>query len=107
MLAKVKNNNAAGEYYLTDIVEIAKSMGLKCGVVEGSEEEFMGANSRSDLAKVEAIVQNRLREKIMDNGVTLINPETVTFAYDTEIANDVVIEPFVVFGKGVKSYNFV
>ncbi len=102
MLAKVKNNNAAGEYYLTDIVEIAKSMGLKCGVVEGSEEEFMGANSRSDLAKVEAIVQNRLREKIMDNGVTLINPETVTFAYDTEIANDVVIEPFVVFGKGVK-----
>ena len=101
LIDKVDNSNASGEYYLTDIIEIACNDGLKCTVVEGEVDELLGVNSKKDLAEAESIAQKRLREKAMENGATLIAPETVHFSYDTVIGRDVVISPFVVFGLGV------
>ena len=101
LLKKVDNKNAQSEYYLTDIVKIANEQGLTCKVVEALEEETEGVNSRIDLARMEQRVQQKLRKDAMANGATLINPETVTFHYDTKLGKDVIIEPFVVFGKGV------
>ncbi|MGD9638518.1 MAG: bifunctional UDP-N-acetylglucosamine diphosphorylase/glucosamine-1-phosphate N-acetyltransferase GlmU [Alphaproteobacteria bacterium] len=102
LLAQVKNDNNQGEYYLTDIVQIANSKGLICKVVEAPEEETEGVNSRVDLARMEQRIQAKLRRKAMENGATLINPETVTFSFDTKLGKDVVIEPFVVFANGVE-----
>lgn len=95
-------NNAAGEYYLTDLVKIARQKGLRCGVVEGRASEFMGINTRRDLANAEAILQDRWREKALTAGVTLVDPKTTYFSYDTEFSSDVRIHPFVVIGTGVK-----
>lgn len=100
-LDQVKDNNAAGEFYLTDIVGIAGSMGLKRAFIQTTVDEVLGANSRSELARVEKIRQTSLRDKMMAAGVTLIDPESVYFAFDTQIANDVIIHPNVVFGAGV------
>lgn len=102
LLSALQNNNAASEYYLTDVVEIANDKGLSCAVVEASETEVMGINSRSELAEAEAIYQNGLREKFMDAGVTLLDPSTVYFSHDTKIGRDVEIGPSVFFGPGVK-----
>lgn len=101
LIDRVDNKNAKGEYYLTDIIEIACNDGLKCTVVKGEENELLGVNNKKDLAEAEAIVQKRLREKAMENGVTLVAPETVHFSYDTVIGKDVIISPYVVFGLGV------
>jgi bifunctional UDP-N-acetylglucosamine pyrophosphorylase/glucosamine-1-phosphate N-acetyltransferase len=106
-LDKVDNKNAKGEYYLTDIVAIARAEGLNCAVVEGSEEEMLGVNSRVDLAQAEAVAQSRLRETAMLNGATLTDPNSVTFCYDTRLGRDVVIGPNVVFGPGVTIGNNV
>jgi bifunctional UDP-N-acetylglucosamine pyrophosphorylase/glucosamine-1-phosphate N-acetyltransferase len=100
-LDRIENNNSQGEYYLTDIVEIAKNDGVICGYVIADEEEVMGLNSRRQLADVEKIMQNRLRDQAMDSGVTLMDPDTVYLSADTIIANDVVIEPNVFIGRGV------
>ena len=102
LLSEITNDNKAGEYYLTDAVAIAKKNGLKVGVVIGDEEEMQGVNSRYELAKAESNYQKRRRRELMDNGVTLIDPNTVYVSYDTEIAPDVVIEPNVFFGPHVK-----
>ena len=102
LLNSITNDNKAGEYYLTDAVAIARKRGLKVGVVIGDEEEMQGVNSRYELAKAERIYQDRRRRELMDNGVTLIDPDTVYLSYDTEIASDVVIEPNVFFGPNVK-----
>jgi len=102
LLARVGNNNAAGEYYLPDIVMLARQDGLPSVVVETGEEEVAGVNSRVELAAVEAVFQNRRRLEAMVEGVTLIAPETVFFSHDTEIGRDVVVEPHVVFGPKVK-----
>jgi len=102
LLAMVKNENAKGEYYLTDIVALGRSAGFPTHVVCGVEADALGVNSRADLAKAEAVFQARRRSEMMQNGVTLIDPATVYFSYDTEIAADVVIEPNVFFGRGVK-----
>ncbi len=99
-LKRLKNDNAAGEYYLTDIVAIARADGEKACVVEGSEEEMAGANSRADLALIEKTAQARLRQKFLDQGVTMIDPETVYFSFDTVLGRDVVIEPSVIFETG-------
>jgi bifunctional UDP-N-acetylglucosamine pyrophosphorylase/glucosamine-1-phosphate N-acetyltransferase len=102
LLAKVNNKNASGEYYLTDIIGLAKKAKLKCGYIKASESEVMGVNSRNDLSAAEIIKQNRLRSKLMENGVTMLDPASVYLSFDTEIENDVVIHPHVVFGVGVK-----
>ncbi len=102
LLAKVTNNNASGEYYLTDVVAIARTEGLSCGVVEASEEELMGVNSRRELAAAEAVFQTRLRNAAMDAGVTMIAPESVFLAADTQFGIDVILQPNLFFGEGVR-----
>lgn len=101
LLDEISNDNAKGEYYLTDVIEIARTKGHVCAVVECAEDEVMGVNSRAQLAQAEALVQKRLRRAAMENGVTLISPETVYLSVDTEIAEDVIIEPHVFIGPGV------
>ncbi len=102
LLADIKNNNAKGEYYLTDAVEVARSKGMRVGFETADENEVQGVNDRSQLASCEAVFQKVQRETVMENGVTLQAPDTVYFSWDTEIAPDVVVEPNVVFGSGVK-----
>ncbi|NKD54012.1 MULTISPECIES: bifunctional UDP-N-acetylglucosamine diphosphorylase/glucosamine-1-phosphate N-acetyltransferase GlmU [unclassified Haematospirillum] len=100
-LEQVGNANAKGEYYLTDIVALARADGRTCVVVEGPEEEFLGVNSRAELSACEAIAQRRMRQHMMESGVTLIDPDTVTFSWDTRLGQDVVVWPFTIFGPGV------
>lgn len=101
LLAAIGSDNAKGEYYLTDIVAIARGRGLPCRIVEAPLDELVGINSRADLAAAEAIMQRRLREAAMEGGATLIDPGTVFFSADTAIGRDVTIGPFVHFGPGV------
>ncbi|MEO5338300.1 MAG: bifunctional UDP-N-acetylglucosamine diphosphorylase/glucosamine-1-phosphate N-acetyltransferase GlmU [Magnetospirillum sp. WYHS-4] len=101
LLDRVGNANAKKEYYLTDIVALARADGLPCAMVEGEETELLGVNSRAELAAAEAIVQARLRAAALANGATLIAPETVFFSHDTRLGRDVLVEPFVFFGPGV------
>lgn len=101
LLEAVGSANAQNEFYLTDVVEIARSRGLATTVVEACETEVQGVNTRSQLAKAEAALQERLRAAAMDAGVTLVAPETVFLSADTRIAADVIVEPNVVFGPGV------
>ncbi len=101
LVAEVGNANAAGEYYLTDIVELARARGLSAGVVLCDEAETLGVNTRAQLAEAEAAFQSRARADALENGVTLTAPETVFFALDTYIGRDAVIGPNVIFGPGV------
>jgi bifunctional UDP-N-acetylglucosamine pyrophosphorylase/glucosamine-1-phosphate N-acetyltransferase len=101
LLAEVKNDNAKGEYYLTDLVELARRRGLTTKVAFAAEEDVLGVNSQVELAMAEAIFQNRRRADLLDSGVTMVAPETVFLAHDTAIAGGVTIEPNVVFGPGV------
>lgn len=102
LLARVTNANAAGEYYLTDIVNIASLDGRTCAVVvTDDEDEVVGINSRAELAQAEARWQAKRRLAAMADGVTLIAPETVWFAWDTVLGRDVTVEQNVVFGPGV------
>lgn len=100
-LSAIGNNNAQGEYYLTDCVDVARRNGAQASVVRAPESEVLGVNDRVQLAQAETICQQRLRNAHMRNGVTLIAPETVFFAVDTKIGRDVLIEPNVFFGAGV------
>ncbi|NHN83614.1 bifunctional UDP-N-acetylglucosamine diphosphorylase/glucosamine-1-phosphate N-acetyltransferase GlmU [Acetobacter musti] len=100
-LHRVGNANAKGEYYLTDVVAIARDEGAIVRAVEAPESELRGINSRPELAEAEAIVQARLRQNAMLAGVTLTAPETVFFSFDTLLEPDVVVQPNVVFGPGV------
>ena len=101
LLAEVGNDNAAREYYLPDIVMVALQKGRASAVIETGAEEVAGVNSRAELAAMEAQWQMRRRRQAMDEGATLIAPETVWFAHDTVIGRDVVIEPNVFFAPGV------
>lgn len=101
LLGRIGNDNAAGEYYLPDIVMTAQGDGRKSAFVETSETEVQGINSREELARAEAQWQELRRSEAMEAGVTLRAPETVFFSYDTDIAADVTVEPNVVFGPGV------
>lgn len=101
LVVDVGNANASGEYYLTDIVELARARGLSAGVVICDEAETMGINTRTELAAAEAAFQARARAEALDNGVTLTAPETVFFALDTHIGRDAIIGPNVLFGPGV------
>ena len=101
LIAKVGNDNTSGEYYLTDIVELARADGLSAGVVICDEAETLGINTRAQLAAAEAAFQSRARADALDNGVTLTAPETVFFALDTHIGRDAIIGAHVLFGPGV------
>ena len=100
-LGQVKNDNAAGEYYLPDIVNIAASEGREAVMIEGDPYETAGVNSRAELAHLELEWQRRRREQVLQDGATLIDPESVWFAFDTKLGRDVTVEPHVVFGPGV------
>ena len=102
LLDAVGNANAKGEFYLTDIVEIAGGRGLEVVSAEAGFDSALGINTRAELAQAEGIWQNRRRRQAMLSGVTLIAPETVYFSHDTEIGADTVVEPNVMFGAGVK-----
>ncbi|MFP3943896.1 MAG: bifunctional UDP-N-acetylglucosamine diphosphorylase/glucosamine-1-phosphate N-acetyltransferase GlmU [Alphaproteobacteria bacterium] len=102
LLSRVRNDNAKGEYYLTDIVALARSDDIPCAVVRADAQEVMGVNSRGELAEAEAVWQARRRREAMEAGVTLISPETVFLSHDTELSADVTVEPNVVFGPGVR-----
>ena len=99
MLFKLTNNNAQGEYYLTDLVAMARQQNKKIGFVIADEKEVLGVNSRADLAIAEQALQDRLRQAAMANGVTLQAPDTVFLHADSVIEADVIIEPHVVIGK--------
>ncbi|WP_296429388.1 bifunctional UDP-N-acetylglucosamine diphosphorylase/glucosamine-1-phosphate N-acetyltransferase GlmU [Yoonia sp.] len=101
LIDAVGNENAASEYYLTDIISIARARGLSATVVRCDEAETLGINSRSELAQAEALFQANARQMAQEDGVTMIAPETVFFAHDTVIGRDTVIEPNVVFGPDV------
>jgi bifunctional UDP-N-acetylglucosamine pyrophosphorylase/glucosamine-1-phosphate N-acetyltransferase len=107
LLDRVGNANAKGEYYLTDIVGIARAGGAVCAVVEAPAAELIGINSRAELAAAEAILQERLRTRALEGGATLTDPQTVFFSFDTKLGQDVVVEPNVVFGPGVEIGNAV
>lgn len=98
LIEAVGNDNASGEFYLTDIIAIARTKGLSATVVRCDEAETLGVNSRAELIRAEASFQARARAEAIENGVTLVAPDSVTFAYDTVIGRDCVIEPNVVFG---------
>ncbi|WP_270934069.1 bifunctional UDP-N-acetylglucosamine diphosphorylase/glucosamine-1-phosphate N-acetyltransferase GlmU [Falsiroseomonas oryzae] len=100
-LRQVRNDNAKGEYYLTDIVALAVAEGVRVVAVEAPEAELRGINSRVELAEAEAEMQRRLRRAAMENGATLIQPESVVFSHDTRLGQDVTVGPNVVFGPGV------
>jgi bifunctional UDP-N-acetylglucosamine pyrophosphorylase/glucosamine-1-phosphate N-acetyltransferase len=100
-LRAVRADNSKGEYYLTDVVAIARAEGVRVMAVEAPEAELRGVNSRAELAAAEATMQTWLRAAAMESGVTLTAPETVFFAADTHLAPDVTIGPNVVFGLGV------
>ncbi len=102
LLGRVGNANAAGEYYLVDIVNIANDDGRMSAVVTTDPFEVAGINSRAELAALEGEWQARRRAEAMADGVTLIAPETVWFAFDTRLGRDVTIEPNVFFGPGVR-----
>jgi len=101
LLAQVTNDNAAGEYYLTDLAELAVKDGRGAVVVETDAEEVAGINSRAELAAVDASWQAKRRIRAMAEGATLVDPATVWFSFDTEVGRDVLIEPNVFFGPGV------
>jgi bifunctional UDP-N-acetylglucosamine pyrophosphorylase/glucosamine-1-phosphate N-acetyltransferase len=101
LIEAVGTDNAKGEFYLTDIVAVARARGLQCRAIEAPAEELMGVNSRAELALAEAAMQRRLRAAAMAAGVTLVAPDTVFFSADTRIGRDSVVGPFVVFGPGV------
>ncbi|MDG6095186.1 bifunctional UDP-N-acetylglucosamine diphosphorylase/glucosamine-1-phosphate N-acetyltransferase GlmU [Acetobacter sp. AN02] len=100
-LEQIDNNNAKGEYYLTDVVALARRDGVAVRAVEAPEEELRGINSRVELAEAEAVIQTRFRRAAMEAGVTLTAPETVFFSHDTCLEQDVTVAPHVVFGPGV------
>jgi bifunctional UDP-N-acetylglucosamine pyrophosphorylase / glucosamine-1-phosphate N-acetyltransferase len=101
IIENIGSANSKGEYYLTDAVGIVRDLGLEAVVIETSEDEVRGINSKTQLAEAEAVMQARLRKAALEAGVTLIAPETVHLAADTTFGRDVTIEPFVVIGPGV------
>ena len=102
LIAALKDDNAQREFYLTDVPGLAKDAGMKVAIVEASETEVLGVNSRNQLAEAEAAFQHRARQEAMARGVTMIDPATVFLSHDTEIAADVTLEPNIYCGVGVK-----
>ncbi|MCI0467303.1 MAG: bifunctional UDP-N-acetylglucosamine diphosphorylase/glucosamine-1-phosphate N-acetyltransferase GlmU, partial [Beijerinckiaceae bacterium] len=105
LLETIGNANSKKEYYLTDAVAAARSRGFAVAAAIASEDEVMGVNDRVQLAAAEAVLQSRLRAKAMREGATLIDPGSVTLAFDTKLGGDTIVEPHVVFGPGVRIGN--
>jgi len=101
LLHGIDNQNAQSEFYLTEIIAIARSRSLRCAIVEGDEREMLGVNSRAQLAQAESAFQARRRTELMESGVSLLAPETIYVSADTIIEPDAIIGPYVVFGPGV------
>jgi bifunctional UDP-N-acetylglucosamine pyrophosphorylase/glucosamine-1-phosphate N-acetyltransferase len=101
LLQGVRNDNAKGEYYLTDVVALARAAGQSVVAIEAPADELAGINSRAELAQAEAVLQGWLRDAAMDAGVTMTDPSSVFLCADTKLSPDVTIEPNVVFGPGV------
>ncbi len=101
LVDRLSNDNAKGEYYLTDVYAMADGEGLKVRSAETDPDEVLGADSRTGLARAEALIQARLRARALDGGATLVDPDSVWFSWDTRLGRDVTIEPNVVFGPGV------
>lgn len=101
LVAQLSNDNAAGEYYLTDVVALARAQGRSAAVVTCDEAETLGINTRAELAAAEAAFQSRKRLDALENGVTMADPATVWFALDTHVGRDAIIGQNVVFGPGV------
>jgi bifunctional UDP-N-acetylglucosamine pyrophosphorylase/glucosamine-1-phosphate N-acetyltransferase len=101
IIEKIGDANSKREYYLSDAVDIVRQLGLEAVVIETSEDEVRGINTKAQLAEAEQVMQGRLRKAALDAGVTMIAPETVYLAADTTFGKDVTIEPFVVIGPGV------
>jgi bifunctional UDP-N-acetylglucosamine pyrophosphorylase/glucosamine-1-phosphate N-acetyltransferase len=101
LLARIGNDNAKGEFYLTDAVALARGDRLDARIIRSGAEEVLGVNSRAELAEAEAQMQRRLRASVMADGATLVAPDTVFLSHDTRIGRDVLIEPHVVIGEGV------
>ncbi len=101
ILDRIGNDNSKGEYYLTDAVAIVRELGLRAAVIETDEDEVRGINTKAQLTEAEQVMQRKLRQAALDDGVTLVAPETVFLAADTTFGKDVTIEPFVVIGPGV------
>lgn len=101
ILERIGDANSKKEFYLTDAVEIARDMGRDAVACEAAVEDVAGVNTRAQLAEAEAILQGRLRQRAMNDGATLIAPETVFFCADTKLGRDVLVEPNVFFGPGV------
>ena len=101
LVAQLGNQNAAGEYYLTDTVALAHAQALRVGYMTCPEAETLGINTRAELADAEAVFQSRARADALENGVTLTAPGTVYFAFDTHVGRDAIIGPNVIFGPGV------
>jgi len=101
ILERIGNDNRKREYYLTDAVAVARAMGLKATVIETEEDDVRGINTNTQLAETGAVLQQRLRNAAMEEGATLMAPETVFLSSDTKFGREVVVEPFVVFGPGV------
>ena len=101
LIPKITNRNTKGEYYLTDVVAIARKLGHTCAYVEGDANEFIGVDTRADLANAELVLQRRLRQLALENGASLIDPNSIHLSFDTKIGSDVIIEPFVVIAPGV------
>jgi bifunctional UDP-N-acetylglucosamine pyrophosphorylase / glucosamine-1-phosphate N-acetyltransferase len=101
LIGRVGNQNAKNEFYLTDVVQIARVSGMACAVVEAAPAEVVGVNSRAELAEVERLMQRRLRKAAMDNGATLCDPDSTLFSHDTRLGRDVIVGAHVVFAPGV------
>ncbi|WP_415920916.1 bifunctional UDP-N-acetylglucosamine diphosphorylase/glucosamine-1-phosphate N-acetyltransferase GlmU [Tateyamaria sp. SN6-1] len=101
LISGLSNDNASGEYYLTEVAELANARGLSVTAVKCDEAETLGVDSRADLAAADALFQARARAALLADGVTLAAPDTVYLSYDTIIGRDAMIEPNVVFGPGV------
>ncbi len=101
IIEKIGNANRKNEYYLSDAVAIVRQLGLEAVVIETSEDEVRGINTKAQLAEAEQVMQARLRKAALEAGVTMIAPDTVFLATDTIFGSDVTIEPFVVIGPGV------
>jgi bifunctional UDP-N-acetylglucosamine pyrophosphorylase/glucosamine-1-phosphate N-acetyltransferase len=101
IIDRIGNANSKHEYYLTDAVAIVRDLGLEAVVIETSEDQVRGINTKTQLAEAEQVMQQRLRKAALEAGVTMIAPDTVYLATDTTFGRDVTIEPFVVIGPGV------
>jgi bifunctional UDP-N-acetylglucosamine pyrophosphorylase/glucosamine-1-phosphate N-acetyltransferase len=101
LLGRIGNDNAKREFYLTDAVALAHADGLDTRMITADGAEVLGVNSRAELAEAEALMQQRLRKKVMAEGATLVAPEMVFLSHDTRIGRDVLIEPNVIIGPGV------